>query len=353
VAGVVDLANVAVVADVGAGVEGTLSGAWPFPAAALEPTSVPHSPQNRARSTMGVPQVGQTSARRVPQVRQNFWPGRVSAPQLGQFNPPPGGGKRGRGYQRKAMGRDGLLAIIRRVSVFSERRPAIAVAAVAFVVLNMALASAIVFGAYSFDVALFGQRGALAHSGRANPDLLRLGALVDLVGYLALAPVVLYLHPRLRGSLTDNLRQSGLASLLSAGGLGFVLVGSIGAALLSSVGPYLLEPSAADAAAQAARGLQFGALENSVFVGLWGTLELPLLSIWLFGVSWIVRAEGRVFAWVGGGAGLGTLAYGVMTGLTGTPPVPITGPLDGLILAGVGLLPIWVLWLAFRLWRGR
>lgn len=239
------------------------------------------------------------------------------------------------------------------MGVFAEQSRAIAMAALAFLVLNIGLASMMVLAAYGFDPATLGERGALMDSGRANAGLLRLAAFVDLVGYLALAPVVVWMHRRLSAIVAENHRRLELPGLLSAGGLGFILVGAIGAALLGSVGAWLLEAPAADAATHAAARVQFGVLENAVFVGLWGTLELPLLSIWLFGVSWAVRAEGRLFSWTGAGAGLGALAYGSRTGLTGDVPLPITGPLDVLIIGGVGLLPIWVLWLASRLWRGR
>lgn len=238
------------------------------------------------------------------------------------------------------------------MSVFGERRPVIAMAALGFVVLNITLASTMVIAAYGFDPQLLSERGALVGSGHANPDLLRLAAFVDLVGYLALAPVVLYLHGRLRQAVPEDHRRLGLPAVVSAGGLGFVLVGAIGAVLLGSVGPWLLQAST-DAAAQTSIRLEFGGLENAVIVGLWGTLELPLLAVWLVGVSLIVRIEGLWFAWVGIGAGLGALGYGIRTGLTGAPPLPISGPLDVLILAGVGLMPLWMLWLALRLWRGR
>lgn len=238
------------------------------------------------------------------------------------------------------------------MSVFAERSRAIALAALVFVVLD-GLASILVIAAYGFDPALLTDRGALVDQGPAAAGLLRLGAIVDMYGYLALAPVVIFLHGRLNRALPDHLRQLGLAALLTAAGLGFVLVGAIGAILLGAVGPWLLQAPATDAATHAATRVQFGALENAVIVGLWGALELPLLSIWLIGVSWIARAEGRVFAWLGVGAGLGALAYGVRTGLTGAPPIPISGPLDILIVGGLILFGIWMLWLPVRLWRGR
>ena len=241
-------------------------------------------------------------------------------------------------------------SIIRHV--FTERSRPIALAALAFLVLD-GLASLLVVAAYGFDLALLTDHGALGDEGPAAAGLLRLGAIVDMYGYLALAPVVIYLHGRMSRALPDQLRQLGLAALVTAAGLGFVLIGAIGAILLGSVGPWLLEAPATDAATHAATRVQFGALENAVIVGLWGALELPLLSIWLIGVSWVARAEGRVFAWVGMGAGAGALGYGIRTGLTGAVPLPIAGPQDLLIVGGLILLGIWMLWLPIRLWRGR
>src|SRR5438128_919833 len=119
--------------------------------------------------------------------------------------------------------------------VFSERQPPIALATLAFVVLNNALASTMFLAVYDFDIAAFG-------------------------------------------------------------GLGFVLVGSIGAVLWASVGPPLLEASAAGSASALGARVAFGALSTAVYVGLWGTLEQLLLGGWLIGVGWLVRAEGRAFA---------------------------------------------------------
>ncbi len=225
-------------------------------------------------------------------------------------------------------------------TLFGKRQPAVAAAAILFVVVNNVLAGALVIAAYDFDIRLFAERGALIGHGAAAAPLLRLGGLFDMVGYLAFAPLVLHVHDRLGNPV------------LAAAGLGFALVGACGATLLGTAGPWLLEASVSgDLAASAARAA-FGTIETVVFVGLWAALGVLLLGVWLIGVNWARRAADPLFAYVGTAAGLAALAYAARTGLAGQPPVPITSPIDAAIFVGFGLLPVWTIWLAARLARG-
>lgn len=237
--------------------------------------------------------------------------------------------------------------------VFSERQRGVAVAAVAFVVLNNVVASTLVLGVYGFDIGALGAGlGTLPARGPAVADLLRWAGVIDMVGYLAMAPVVLYLHGRLEAASEPSGRR-GSVDLLTFSGLAFVLVGSIGAILLASEGPVLLQVSTVGPAEAAAARVSFAALANAVYVGLWGTLELLLLGVWLIGVAWLVRAEGRAFAWLAAIVGAGALAYAVRTGVTGQTPAALAGPLDILIFGALGLLVVWMIWLAARLSLGR
>lgn len=83
-----------------------------------------------------------------------------------------------------------------------------------------------------------------------------------------------------------------------------------------------------------------------------GALGQFVLGAWLIGTSWVVRTETRAFAFVGVGAGSGAVGYAIRTGVAGQPPLPVTGRLDLAILAGIGLIPVWVTWLAARLAGG-
>ncbi|MDP8905428.1 MAG: hypothetical protein M3N29_08970 [Chloroflexota bacterium] len=227
------------------------------------------------------------------------------------------------------------------LSVFAERQPGVALAAAAVLILNNLLGGALFFVVYGFDLELVRNPGALVDHGGASPDLLRFAALVDMLGYLALAPVVLYLHGRVGNALVTFC------------GLAAATIGAIGASLMASAGPWLLEASAGAPEAQAAARVAFGALENIVVVGLWGTLELFLLAIWIAGATWYVRTEDRAFAWIGAVAALGALGYAARCGLTGQTPFALETPLDFALLGTVGLFPLWRLWMAVRLWFGR
>lgn len=246
------------------------------------------------------------------------------------------------------------------MKVLTGREPAIAIAAAIVLILNNVLASTLVIAAFQFDLTLFGQAGSLV--GRATADapvLLRIGGLVDMIGYLALVPVMVHIHRRIRAEVANGMpvpaRLGWLVEprTLTISGLGAVIAGAMGAVLLASVGPWLLEAASADSGGQEATRVAFGVLQTSVFVGLWGVLALFLLGIWLCGIAWYVRGEGRGFAWLGAAAGVGALAYAARTGLTGDLPIRFDGPWDYFILVGVGLFTVWIAWLAIRLWLGR
>jgi len=239
------------------------------------------------------------------------------------------------------------------MGVFSARQPSIAVMALAFVVLEV-LASVMFLAVYDFDVTtLAANPGALPARGSEVAVPLRWGGLVDMLGYLALAPVVLYLHRRLGAASTERVRAFGLVNVTTFSGLGFALVGSIGAVLYASVGPPLLDASASGSETATAARVAFAVLGNGVIVGLWGTLEQLLLGVWLIGVGWFVRAEGRAFGWLALVAGIGALSYGARTGLSGHPPGDLTAPIDLVIFAAFGLFFAWLIWVAVRLWQGR
>jgi hypothetical protein len=239
------------------------------------------------------------------------------------------------------------------MGVFSVRQRYVALVVLAFVVLDV-VASVMFVVVYNFDAtALAANPGVLPARGSEVAGLLRWGGVVDMLGYLALAPLVLYLHGRLGATVSERVRALGVVSVLTFSGLGFVLVGSIGAVLYASVGPPLLEASAVGSETAAAARVAFAALGNGVLVGLWGTLELPLLGVWLIGVGWLARAEGRSFGWLAVVAGIGAMSYGAKTGLSGHPPADLTAPIDILIFGAVGLFFAWLVWLAIRLWQGR
>ena len=227
-----------------------------------------------------------------------------------------------------------------------KRRPFVAVAAVLSVVLTVG-ASILLPAAFAFDLQAIAHPGSIADKGPGVAQLLRWGALLDMVSYLPFAVLVVYFHYGLRA------RNQELVALLSACGLAYVLIGSIAGALLASAGP----PLVAGYASASVEGREAGrvaleALGNASLVGLWGTLELIFLGFWFLGIGSLLRSEWRRFATLSIVIGLAMLAASARTGLTGQTLVEINGPIDLVIAAPLGLLFVWELWLAARLWRG-
>jgi hypothetical protein len=227
-----------------------------------------------------------------------------------------------------------------------ERRPFVAAAAVLSIMLVIA-ASILLPGAYGFDIKALAHPGSIVDRGEGVAQLLRWGALVDMLSYLPFAVVVVYFHYRLRA------RHPELVTLLSACGLAYVLIGSIAGALMASAGPPLIVGYAsASAGGREAARVALEAIGNAALVGLWGTLELIFIGFWFSGVGWLLRRDWRRFAVLSMVVGVGMLIASARTGLTGRLVVEVNGPIDLVMDAALGLLFVWDLWLAVRLWRG-
>jgi hypothetical protein len=227
-----------------------------------------------------------------------------------------------------------------------ERRPFVAAAAVLSIVLVIA-ASILLPAAYGFDIKALAHPGSIVDKGQGVAQLLRWGALVDMLSYLPFAVLVVYFHYRLRA------RNPELVTLLTACGLAYVLIGSIAGVLLASAGPPLIVgyASASVGGREAAR-VALEAVGSATLVGLWGTLELIFIGSWFIGVGWLLRHDWRRFAILSIVVGAGMLIASARTGLTGRLVVEVNAPIDLVMDASLSLLFVWELWLAVRLWRG-
>jgi hypothetical protein len=227
-----------------------------------------------------------------------------------------------------------------------ERRPSVAAAAVASMVLGIG-ASILLPAAYGFDIQALAHPGSIVDKGQGVAQLLRWGALLDMASYLPMAVVVVFFHYRLRA------RNPELVTLLTACGLAYVLIGSVAGVLLATVGAALIEGYAtASLAARDASRVTLETLGTAALVGLWGTLELIFFGVWFIGIGWLMRSDWRRFAVLSMVVGVAFLATSLRTGLTGRTLVEINGPLDLVITAPLGLFFVWELWLAARSWRG-
>lgn len=218
---------------------------------------------------------------------------------------------------------------------FGQRQPFVSAAAVLSVVLVIG-AGILLPAAFGFDIQAMAHPGSIVDKGEGVAQLLRWGALLDMISYLPFAVIVVYVHYQLRG------RNPELVALLTACGLGYVFIGSIAGALLASAGPPLITgyASASVDGREAAR-VALDALGNAVLVGLWGTLELIFIGFWFLGVGWLLRSDWRRFAVLSIVVGFAVLAASARTGLTGRTLVEINGPIDLVIAAPLGLLFVW------------
>jgi hypothetical protein len=122
-------------------------------------------------------------------------------------------------------------------------------------------------------------------SGPSGASLIRWGSLIDMLGYLCIAPVCLYLRQRYSAAR--------FIDLYTAAGLAVVIIGSIGAVAMAAAAPPLINGfTAGSAAQQLALEPVFGTLYRVVVEGMWQTLETIPAAIWLLGTATVARREG-------------------------------------------------------------
>jgi hypothetical protein len=136
----------------------------------------------------------------------------------------------------------------------------------------------LMLAAANFRADILNDPQAFVARGTAAAGLVRWACVVDLIGYLLMAPVVIYFYRRLQGDP--------LVAVYTFAGLAYVLIGAAGAVILGAAGPALMHayPSALGAQQEAIR-TNFSTLHLIVLRGLWQTLELIPAAVWLLGVG--------------------------------------------------------------------
>ena len=131
----------------------------------------------------------------------------------------------------------------------------------------------------------------LLASGPHGASLIRWGSLIDMYGYLSIAPVVIYLRARYA--------TARYIDLFAAAGLAVAIIGSIGAAAMATAAPGLINDYTGASPGQRQALLPaFATLYRVVVLGLWQTLETIPAAAWLLGTASAARREGprSVFA---------------------------------------------------------
>jgi len=157
--------------------------------------------------------------------------------------------------------------------------------AVAFTILALLLeAASLVFyaAAAGYSTAISVPPIVLLASGQSGARLIEWGSLVDMFGYLCIAPVVLYLRDRYAGARLIN--------LYAVAGIALVVVGAIGDVVMRAAAPYLIRQyQVASPAGRHSLDFVFGVLYRGVVEGMWQTLVALLAAIWLIGTAFAVR----------------------------------------------------------------
>ena len=159
--------------------------------------------------------------------------------------------------------------------------------AVVFAILALVLeAASLVFysAAAGYSTSLSVPPIALLASGPSGVRLIEWGSLVDLFGYLCIAPVVLYLRDRYAGARAVN--------LYAIAGVGVVVIGPIGDVVMRAAASYLIHQyQAASPSGRHSIEFVFGALYRGVVEGMWQTLVALLAAIWLIGTAIAIRGR--------------------------------------------------------------
>ena len=132
----------------------------------------------------------------------------------------------------------------------------------------------------------------LLASGSSGAGLMRWGSIVDMFGYLCIAPVVLYLRDRYVGAK--------FIDLYAVAGLALVVIGSIGAVVMATAAPHLIDQyrTASPAMRQSLEPI-FETLYRAVVEGMWQTLETIPAAVWLVGTAIALRGKApRGVVWI-------------------------------------------------------
>lgn len=181
---------------------------------------------------------------------------------------------------------------------------------------------------WDLEAAISGNPSRIIEGGPTAAALFRWGAIGDMFySYLLLVPLALYLNARLRP------RKPWLADLGALGAFAYIFVGGAGAAILASSGPPLIEAYATAGPSERVAILgSFDSLRNMVFLGLWQTLDVITLGVWILSVGWLIRPHRRALSALLVALGLGTMTVSVLTplALPGLIKVAVAWGLPGL-----------------------
>ena len=215
---------------------------------------------------------------------------------------------------------------------------------VALCALLAAVLPLVAFGAfaaaYRFDVGRLADLPSIVGD-RDVATTLRIAGLLDMSAYLVVAPLVAYLHGRLRPQAPD------LMTLITFCGFAYVLSGSLGGTIFATVGPPLVLDGSASARTT------FGAFATFVTVTIWSTLESIFLGVWLLGIGSLLRRHALGLGTLGMLAAIGAFLSAARSAVTGQSVGDLPGPIDLMVVGWYGLYVPWMAWLGILIARRR
>jgi len=180
--------------------------------------------------------------------------------------------------------------------------------------------------------------------GPSRAQLLRWGALTDMLGYyLLLIPLIVCVGTELRQ------RADPIVDLFTGAGVLYAGIGATAAVVLAEAGPVLLRAyDQADPAARDGVALAFQVLTNAVYKGAWQTLEVLPLAVWAAGTGVLLWDRRRVL----GGVGITMGILGLVSAVVRMTQVGVgTGPAIGYAALAATLFAAYMVWLALLLLR--
>ncbi len=187
--------------------------------------------------------------------------------------------------------------------------------------------------------ALFDDPALLLSLGAGGARLFHISMVLDVLGYLALGPVVVFCSAWLKE------QGQGPASLFTYAGLAYSLLGSIGGVVMDAVmGRMMVSYAAASLAEQQVLRSLAQYLSQAVAHGIWNPLEVLMISVWFLGIG--------PFLWRKN-SGLAVVALVVGTLGLLDPVGWMLGSELALEIGAIGtvLIPVWTAWLGIELLR--
>jgi hypothetical protein len=202
--------------------------------------------------------------------------------------------------------------------------------------------AAVTLSGADWDSKIFETPTRLLAYGASAANAVRIGMVLDVIGYYALlVPVLLLLHRAMAR------RRPDLAAIATFAGATYIIVGATGAGILSAVWPSALNDIGDPGADAAGITASFDAITNGVVLGMWNIVGSAAIAVWLLIVGSMAWGARRAFA---GFTVIIAIAAAVDTIATALNVEAVSSVA---LQVYIYTAPLWAAWLGIDLMRGR